>query len=205
MVEFGSGRESIVTAPGPGEPPLVKTFRWDLYTPTARAQANGTATQEHSSNPRDPKMTAQFLAYDENYSDGVALTTGWVAGGEGGAMSIVTSQLGDKGTVRVWSSGSKLDGQPGMYLESPNHHSENIEYAEIASFAPFEGPSPGATVATTSTVYGADLLVAGATPGGHEVRKYAFERSAPDAKTVTPKLLTTPVKMPAGQTPLGGR
>ncbi len=27
MVELGSGRESVVTAPGPGEPPLVKTFR----------------------------------------------------------------------------------------------------------------------------------------------------------------------------------
>ena len=33
MVEAGSGRESIVTAPGPGDAPLVKTFRWDLYTP----------------------------------------------------------------------------------------------------------------------------------------------------------------------------
>jgi len=205
MVELGSGRESIVTAPGPGEPPLVKTFRWDLYTPTARAQANGTATQEHSSNPKDPKMTSQFMAYDENYQDGVALTTGWVAGGEGGAMSIVTSQLGDKGTVRVWSTGSKLDGQPGMYLESPNHHAENIEYAEIASFAPFGGATPGATVATTSTVYGADLLVAGMTPGGPEVRRYAFQRSAPDATTVAPKLVTTLPKMPAGPLPLGGR
>ena len=36
MVESGSGRESIVTAPGPGEAPLVKTFRYDLYEPTAR-------------------------------------------------------------------------------------------------------------------------------------------------------------------------
>ena len=205
MVEFGSGRESIVTAPGPGEPPLVKTFRWDLYTPTARALANGTATQEHSNNPKDPRMTSQFMAYDEGYKDGVALTTGWVAGDEGGAMSIVTSQLGDKGTVRVWSTGSKLNGQPGMYLESPNHHAENIEYAEIASFAPIGGPTPGATVATTSTVYGADLLVAGLTPGGQEVRKYTFERSAPDATTVAPKLVATLPKMPAGPIPLGGR
>jgi hypothetical protein len=47
--------------------------------------------------------------------------------------------------------------------------------------------------------------VAGSIPGGQEVRKYAFERPAPDAKTVVPKLLTTLPKMPAGQTPLGGR
>jgi hypothetical protein len=205
MVEFGSGRQSIVTAPGPGDAPLIKTFRWDLYTPTARAQANGTATQEHSGKPSDPRMTSQFMAYDESYKDGVALSTGWVAGGEGGAMSIVTSQLGGKGTVRVWSTGSKLDGQPDMYLESPNHHAENVEYAEIASFAPFGGASPGAVVATTSTVYGADLLVAGMTPGGPEVRKYAFERAAPDAATLAPKLVTTLPRISAEPTPLAGR
>src|SRR4029079_1178288 len=93
MVELGSGRESIVTAPGPGDAPLVKTFRWDLFTPTARAQASGTATQEHSGKPTDPKMTSQFLAYDEKYTGGVGVSAGWVAGPEGGAKSIVTSQL----------------------------------------------------------------------------------------------------------------
>lgn len=201
MVEFGSGRETIVTAPGPGDAPLVKSFRWDLYTPTARAQANGTAT-EHAAKPNEPRMTSNFLAYAEDYRDGVALSTGWVAGGEGGAMSIITSQLAGPGTVRVWSTGSKLDGQPGMYLDSPNHHEENIEYAEIASFAPFPG---GSTVATSSTVYGADLVVAGTTAGGQEVRKYTLERPAPDATTLAPKLLTTLPKMPAGPTPLGGR
>ncbi len=205
MVEFGSGRESIVTAPGPGDPPLIKSFRWDLYTPTARAQANGTATQEHSGKPSDPRMTSQFMAYDEDYKDGVALAAGWVAGSEGGAKSIITSQLGGKGTVRVWSTGSKLEGQPSMYLESPNHHAENVEYAEIASFAPFGGPTPGGTVAATSTVYGADLLVAGETPAGPEVRKYTFERPAPDATTLAPKLLTTVGRVPTGPTPLGGR
>ena len=201
MVEFGSGRQSIVTAPGPGDAPLVKSFRWDLYTPTARAQANGTAT-EHAAKPNEPRMTSNFLAYDEDYRDGVALSTGWVAGGEGGAMSIITSQLAGPGTVRVWSTGSKLDGQPGMYLDSPNHHEENIEYTEIASFAPFPG---GATVATSSTVYGADLVVAGTTAGGQEVRKYTLQRPAPDATTLAPKLLTTLPKVSTGAAPLAGR
>jgi FtsP/CotA-like multicopper oxidase with cupredoxin domain len=207
MVELGSGRESVVTAPGPGEPPLVKTFRWDLYTPTARAQANGTTPQQHSGKPSDPRMTSQFLAYDESYKDGVALTTGWVAGAEGGAKSIVTSQLGADGTVRVWSSGSLLDGQPGIYLDNPNHHEENIEYQQIASFAPFPGATPGVTVATSSTVYGADLLVAGLAPGGQEVRKYTMERSAPDAKTLTPKQIATLPVIPgmSAAGPLGGR
>jgi hypothetical protein len=79
MVELGSGRESIVTAPGPGDAPQIKTFRIDLYTPTARAQASGTVA-EHATKPDEPTMTSNFLAYDENYTGGVSLSTGWVAG-----------------------------------------------------------------------------------------------------------------------------
>ncbi len=207
LVEAGSGRDSVVTAPGPGDAPLIKSFRWDLFTPTARSQANGTATQHHSGKPSDPKMTSQFMAYDENYSGGVGLSTGWVAGAEGGAMSIVTSQLAGDGRVRVWSSGSRLDGQPDMYLDSPNHHEENVKYAEISSFVPFPGAKVGVTVATSSTVYGADLLVAGMTPGGQEVRKYTLERPAPDANTVAPKQIANlPVTPGVGAAaPLAGR
>ncbi|MBI3225890.1 MAG: multicopper oxidase domain-containing protein [Mycolicibacterium cosmeticum] len=202
MVESGSGRESIVTAPGPGEPPLIKSFRWDLYTPTARAQASGTATPQHAGKPSDPRMTSQFLAYDEHYHDGVALSAGWVAGAQGGSKSIVTSQLGGEGKVVVWSSGSLLDGQPSMYLESPNHHEENVKYQPISSFAPFR--AGGATVAATSTAYGADLLVTG---GVGEVHKYVLNRSAPDAKSLDPKLITMlpPIPGVAAAVPLGAR
>jgi hypothetical protein len=205
LVEAGSGRESVVTAPGPGDAPLIKTFRWDLFTPTARSQANGTTPQGHSGKPTDPRMTSQFMAYDENYKGGVTLSTGWVAGPEGGAMSIVTGQLGETGTVRVWSTGSRLDGQPGMYLDNPNHHEENVKYTRIASFEPFAGG--GATVATTSTTSGADLLVSGKVGNGAEVRKYGLARPTPDATTVAPKLITTLPPMPgaAGPAPLGGR
>jgi FtsP/CotA-like multicopper oxidase with cupredoxin domain len=207
LVESGSGRESIVTAPGPGDAPLIKTFRYDLYVPTARSRANGTSPQEHSGGPTDPRMTSQFMAYGEDYKGGVGLSTGWVAGAEGGAKSIVTSQLEGDGAVRVWSSGSGLDGQPGIYLDDPNHHEENVKYAQIASFAPFPGAKPGVTVATTSTSYGADLLVAGVTPGGQEVRKYSLSRSGPDATTLNPTVVSTLPAMPGltAATPLGGR
>ena len=207
MVEMGSGRESIVTAPGAGEAPLVKTFRYDLYEPTARARANGTAPQSHSSGRRtDPRMTSQFMAYAEDYLGGVGLSTGWVAGAEGGAKSIVTSQLAGDGTVRAFSSGSLLDGQPGVYLDNPNHHEENATYAQIASFAPFPG-GRGTTVATTSTTVGADVLVGGVTPAGAEVRRYVLQRSTPDATGVDPKLVSTlaPIAGAGGPTPLGGR
>jgi hypothetical protein len=66
---------------------------------------------------------------------------------------------------------------------------------------------PGVTVATSSTVYGADLLVAGLVPGGQEVRKFTLERAAPDPKTLAPKLIAT-LPVISGLTaaaPLGGR
>lgn len=207
MVEAESGRESVVTAPGPGEAPLIKSFRWDLFTPTARARANGTATHTHSGNPNDMRMTSQFMAYDEKYTGGVALSAGWVAGAEGGAQSIVTSQLAGDGTVRVWSSGSRLDGHPDVYLDNPNHHDEDVKYNQIASFAPFPGENPGVTTATTSTTFGADLLIAGLTQAGEEVRKYTLERPTPDANTLAPKQIAVLPVIPgiAAAASLAGR
>jgi len=150
-------------------------------------------------------MTAEFLAYDDTYTGGVSLSTGWVAGAEGGAKSIITGQLSGDGTVRVWSGGSRLDGEPAMYTESPGHHSGPIDFAEIASFAPF--PGAGVTVATTSTTTGADLLVSAASDSGLQIGRFALGRSDPGATTVTPTLLNTITTTggASGPAPLAGR
>lgn len=205
MVEYGSGRESIVTAPGRGDAAEVKVFRYDLYTPTARARANGTAG-EHGGKPNEPIMTANFMAYDRSYTGGVSLTTGWVAGVEGGAKSIVTGQLDGPGTVRAWSTGSRLNGFPAMYTAGPNHHDVDVKFAQIASFEPFVGGS-GVTVATTSTTSGADLLVSGTDAGRVVVRKLALARPDPTATTVAPTVVGTLPALTgfAGPAPLGGR
>lgn len=204
MVELGSGRESIVTAPGAGDAAQIKTFRYDLYTPTARARADGTAG-EHGGKPNEPKMTSTYLAYDEGYTGGVSLSTGWVAGVEGGAKSIVTGQLGGAGTVRAWSTGSRLDGFPGMYLENPNHHDVDLKYTQIASFEPFAGS--GVTVATTSTTNGADLVVSGRGAGSAVVQKLALARPTPTATTVAPRVIGTLPELSGvdGPAALGGR
>ncbi len=206
LVDMGSGRESIVTAPGPGEAARIKTFRYDLYTPTVRARIDAANDHgEHDGTGGGPVMTSEFLAYDEGYTGGVGLSTGWVAGAEGGAKSVVTSQLGGEGTVRVWSTGSRLDGAPQMYVMSPHDHDSHVDFAEIGSFSPFPG---GASVATSSTTVGADLLVSGTTADGKtEVRKYFLARPNPEATTLSPKLLTTlsPIDGLTGRAPLGGR
>ena len=205
LVDSISGRPSIVTAPGPGEPGRIKTFRWDLYTPTERAKAKGAKESPIT----DPATTSDFLAFDPSYIGGVSLAAGWVAGPEGGAQSVVTGELGADGAVRVWSTGSRLDGQPAMYLHDPNHEMGNLQFNQIASFAPFAGAGAGAGVslATTSTTTGADLIVSGAGPAGAEVRKYTLARPDPAARTVAPKLVMTLPPLPGApaQAPVGGR
>ncbi|MFD1815636.1 multicopper oxidase family protein [Rhodococcus gannanensis] len=207
LVDIGSGRPSIVTAPGRGEAPLVKTFRYDLFEPTAAVRGPGghDAHAGHVAGVGEPRTTAEFLAFDDGYRDGVSLSTGWVAGAEGGAKSIVTGMAGGAGEVRVWSSGSRLDGEPAMYLESPNHHATEVDFRHIASFEPFVGS--GVQVATTSTTTGADLLVSGNGPTGAEVRRFGFARPEPQATTVVPTVVGTSAPIPVGAAPipLGGR
>jgi hypothetical protein len=114
----------------------------------------------------------------------VSLATGWLAGSLGGAKRIVASQLADTGQVKVFSSGSALDGGPPLYLHSPSNHGQGATFKEMASFRPFN--TPGAVhVATTSTTAGAHLLVSGLAPGGGtSVMKYDLVRPNPQAKTV---------------------
>ena len=120
--------------------------------------------------------TASFIPFGDDYRGGVSLATGWLAGSLGGAKRIVVSQLADRGAVKVFSSGSALDGGPAMYLHSPMHHGHGAHFREIASFEPFDG-SAGTRVATTSTTTGADLLVSGVAPGAKDASVIKYELS----------------------------
>jgi hypothetical protein len=105
--------------------------------------------------------------------------------------------------VKVYSSGSRLQGGPAIYLASAEHSPIPV-FAEIASFAPFDGAS-GVSVATTSTTTGADLLVSGVSGNNTGVRKFQLVRPTDDATTLVAQslseVLSTSGSSPAG---LGG-
>jgi hypothetical protein len=174
FVDFSTGRESIVTAPGPGSPTEVKVFAFPLLKPIGNAGLGGTqaTTTDQLVN------TASFVPFGADYRGGVSLATGWLAGSLGGAKRIIVSQLADGGSAKIFSSGSALDGGPSLYLQSPLHHGHSADFREIAGFKPFDG-SAGTRVATTSTTTGANLLVSGVAAGGTDasVFKYEFVRS----------------------------
>src|SRR6516165_9670548 len=121
--------------------------------------------------------TASFTPFGKDYRGGVSLATGWLAGSVGGAKRIIVSQLADRGSVKIFSNGSALDGGPAMYLHSPLQHDHGADFREIASFEPFAG-SAGTRVAATSTTTGAHLLASGVAPGAvaPSVIKFDFIR-----------------------------
>jgi FtsP/CotA-like multicopper oxidase with cupredoxin domain len=181
FVDFSTGRESIVTAPGPGILTEVKVFAFPLLKPIRKAGQGGT----QAATTDQPVNTTSFLPFGNAYRGGVSLATGWLAGSLGGAKRIVVSQLADSGSVKIFSSGSALDGGPSLYLQSPLHHDHGAQFREIASFKPFDA-SAGVRVATTSTTTGANLLVSGVATGGTDasVFKYDFVRPSPQSTTL---------------------
>ena len=178
FVDFSTGRESIVTAPGPGSPTEVKVFAFPLLKPIGKAGHDTT----QAVGVDQPVNTTSFIPFGKNYRGGVSLATGWLAGSLGGAKRIIVSQLADRGSIKIFSSGSALDGGPPLYLQSPLHHDHGAHFREIASFEPFDG-SVGVRVATTSTTTGANLLVSGVAAGGADasVLKYELVRASPQS------------------------
>lgn len=180
MVDFSTGRESIVTAPGPGRPTEIKTFAYTLFQPNAKhRQGIGKVADTLVSNN-------SFFPFGKDYSEGVSLSTGWIAGSLGGAKSIIASQLTGNGAVKIFSSGSALDGGPSIYLGSCRC-GKDAPFRETASFNPFTEPG-GVQVATTSTTTGAHLLVSGTVEGKTQssVVRYDFVRANEKARSLSP-------------------
>jgi len=180
FVDFSTGRESIVTAPGPGSPTEVKVFAFPLLKPISGAGQGST----QAARTDQPVNTASFIPFGKDYRGGASLATGWLAGSLGGAKRIIVSQLAGGGSVKIFSSGSALDGGPSLYLQSPLHHDHNVRFREIASFEPFDG-SAGTRVATTSTTTGASLLVSGVAAGGTDASVLKYEFVRPNAQSTT--------------------
>jgi hypothetical protein len=155
-------------------------FAFPLFKPIA----NAGHADPHAAAPDEPINTASFTPFGSDYRGGVSLATGWLAGSLGGAKRIIVSQLADKGSVKIFSSGSTLDGGPSLYLHSPLHHDHGANFREIASFEPFGG-SGGTRVATTSTTAGANLLVSGIAPGATDTSVLKYDLVRPNAQATT--------------------
>ena len=200
FVDFSTGRYSIVTAPGAGSVAQVKVFNFSLMKPidTARAKLEGSEQCEPGKNK--PAVTNAFMPFGMEYRGGLSLATGWLTGPLGGAETIAAGQLAGPGKVKIYSSGSRLEGGPKVYLASAEH-TPIATFSEIASFTPFDDPSSGVNVATTSTTIGGNLLVSGISAQDKTalVRKYELMRLEPDATTLEAKQVSEIVSASGAQ------
>jgi hypothetical protein len=192
-IEAESGLSSIITVPGPGQSATVRAYRYELEN------------AEFCSTTSGPKKIGEFTAFDASYKGGVSLACDWTAGGEGGAQMVVVGQLAAPGEVRAYSTGSFLDGFPEMYNETPSHHLGPVSFQPVVKFTPFEA-GQGVSVATTSTIAGADILVSGraGNKGPNEVRKYKVARPKPKVAKLSATLLGKVESVAGGQGTLGG-
>ena len=195
FVDFLTGRNGIVTAPGKGA--QVKVFSYSLMTPIGAPPA-------WPNNPGSAHVDATFSPFGARYRGPISIATGWLAGSYGGAEAIAASQLSNEGTVKVFSTGTALQGNPTMYLRSAMMHETTASFNEIASFRPFAGAA-GIRVATTSTTTGADLLASGARAGEVRIEKFRLTRPNLQARALTATLVHA-IWSGAGATPavLGG-
>lgn len=175
FVDFATGRNSLVTAAGADGIAMVKVFVFPLTTPVG-----GKVGQLDK-----PVNTTSFLPFGPLYRGGVSLGTGWLAGSLGGAKRIIVSQLADKGTVKVYSSGLALDGGPAMYVQNPSQGDHVAAFREIASFEPVAGGT-GTRIATTSTTTGANLLASSVSPEAATILKFDFARADAKATVLKP-------------------
>ena len=173
---LGSGRETIVTAPGPGDAPQVKTFRCDLYTPTARAQANGTATRNTPTKPNEPTMTSTVPGLRRELQ----------------RRRLAVDRLGRRRRRRREEhrhrparrrrhragvvDGSRLDGNPGDVSGQPEPSRRRRQIRQIASFAPFPGANrPASRSRPPARPTAPTCWSAARRRSAQEVRKYALE------------------------------
>jgi hypothetical protein len=182
FVDFMTGRYSIVTAPGPGSVAQVKVFNFSLMPLLDKTKK----PEQCEPGEHKPAVTNSFMPFGMDYKGGLSLATGWLTGPLGGAESIVVGQLAQPGEVKVFSSGSRLQGGPAIYLASAEHAPIPV-FTEIAGFTPFDGGT-GVSIATTSTTVGADLLVSGVTQDASvAVRKFQLVRLTDDASKLDAK------------------
>lgn len=163
MVSDG-GRESIVTAPGDGMRPLVKSWMFDLFT------SNGST--DWLVRQQRPMKSSSFLAFERDYTGGVSIATGWVAGDLGGFSRIIAGKKSGSSTVSVFSSGSALTGHPEMYLIPADHYMSMSAYEKAGEFEAFPGSTSGVDVTTAANTHSADLVVSGLDGGVPTVQRF---------------------------------
>ena len=183
FVDFSTGRDSIVTAPGPGSAAEVKVFAFPLLKPNGQV---GRGQRGKQPGPSQPVNTASFMPFGRNYRGGVSLATGWLAGSLGGARADRRQPARGRRFGKGLFERLRLGRGPGTISAEPRAITATApHFREIAELRAVRWSRVGTRVATTSTTTGANLLVSGVAAGGGDISVAKYEFVRPNAQSTT--------------------
>ena len=168
FVDFATGRNSIVTAPGPGTPTQVKVFSFSLMKPL-HARPTDVADEEPMSGPQGGSSNRRVHAVRSRLQrrrlSGHRLADRIVGRRRGDhRWPAERPRHGESLLERLGTAGRTES----LFAKRRGAHADPHLHGH-RTFNPFDQAS-GVRVATTSTTVGADLLVSGISQSG-QVRK----------------------------------
>lgn len=161
----GSGFESLITGPGAGGGPQVRTWQNPHFYPIGSTPIL----------PSDPSitmgMTGQFLAYEANYLGGVQVATGLNSGSSlGGFDRILTGAMKASSRVTVWEVLASHD----PMAMAPAQMS-GLMFGMSTSFNAFDSrETNGVQVGTVAVSTGSGFLAATGSGSATRVRRFSL-------------------------------
>ena len=163
----GSGFESLVTAPGAGGAPQVRTWQNPYFykigeTPILPGEQSIMF-----------EKTGQFLAFDSAYQGGVQVSTGLVSGSTlGGFERILTGAMRSSSRVTVWEVAA---GSEAMPMGNSQVAGPGLSFTLATSFYAFDsGESSGVNVGSVDVSNGSDLLAASTKGSATRVKRFSL-------------------------------
>jgi len=165
ILELG-GRVSVITAAGPGGPPTVNVYNFDLF-----GDKDGNEPDLGATGALKPLKVETFNGADSVYTGGLQVSTGYPFARTGGFATVLVAPLSGPAMLRTFTEDSMMEHQmvsaSGVFMPD--------EYDPGAPRSMLPGPTldlrgdptfaAGARAAFVSTIDGADVLAAPASGG----------------------------------------
>lgn len=170
ILELG-GRVSVITGAGPGGPPTVNVYNFDLF-----GDKDGNEPDLGVTGALKPLKVASFDGADPGYTGGVQVSTGYPFARTGGFATVLVAPLSGPAVLRTFTEDSMME----HHMVSASGVFMPDEYDPGGTRTMVPGPTldlranpafaAGAQAAFVSTIEGADVVAA---PGaGGQVQRW---------------------------------
>jgi hypothetical protein len=170
ILELG-GRMSVITGAGPGGPPTVNVYNFDLF-----GDREGNEPDLGATGALKPLKVASFAGADAGYTGGVQVSTGYPFARTGGFATVLVAPLSGPAMLRTFTEDSMME----HHMVSASGVFMPDDYDPGAPRSVLPGPTldlhgdptfaAGGRAAFVSTIDGADVVAAPA--GGGPIMRW---------------------------------